>query len=69
VYVENLDSDAISGTAIEIIGIEKSLVENFWLKNLNISKAAKNYQLTFTKDIKFENLKIDGKNVLIHGIE
>ncbi|MCU0323654.1 MAG: glycosyl hydrolase family 28 protein [Spirosomaceae bacterium] len=60
IYAQNIHCEKVGETAIEIIGVEKSKVENVYLRKISVKNAKKAVQLEHTQNISFEKVFVNG---------
>lgn len=63
IYIQNVKCEQANETAISIVGVEKSLISDVFLKNVVVKTAAKEVVLKFTNNIFFENVSVNGKKL------
>lgn len=62
-FVSNITCKEVQGTAFKIIGVESEQIKRVYLKNFEIEKVNTISEISFTEDIKAENMKIGNKFV------
>jgi polygalacturonase len=63
IRVENLRVQNGGKVGVLLEGYESSPVENIILKNVEIKSVKENYRFSNTKNIRFENVRINGEEI------
>ena len=59
-YISNIQCDSVNKTGLVIVGVDDEPIRRLFLSNITIKKADQSKILSFTKDILFENVWING---------
>ena len=67
IRIENLNVEKGGKVGVLLEGYENSPVENIQLKNVNIRSVDQNYKFSNIKNVRFENVTINGEKVILQN--